>query len=80
MPVPLAKYDIERLQKADALIVEVMEKLEVGAVECSKCGMTRYKDWDHYNLNQTLGGARGRLEKAMRWIQNKLEETADGNQ
>jgi hypothetical protein len=67
------------LLAADDNLAQVLAHLNVAACECGSCGHKRYEDWDQNQAAEALRGARSRIEKANRMIENGATCAQEGD-
>lgn len=59
------------LRSISRMLAEVMDALDTGSDQCAKCGKSRYRNWNHREAHQALSAAQGRVEKALRFLEEE---------
>ena len=61
----------EKVEKAQALLREVQETLNIQQTICACCGRPSWVDWDQRNAYQSLKGTITRIERCLGDLRHK---------
>lgn len=65
-----AKDRVTKLEQAKKLIEQVRDSLSSESKVCECCGLTKYQNYDQYQVREWLNAAINRLEKTTERINN----------